>query len=1306
MEGVGRLPESMKFDGNLDENFKKFYQSFELYLVATEKDKKADTVKIALLLNTIGSEGIETYNTFRLTSTQKSSYEAVVNEFKKYCAPRKNRTYERFVFNSRNQQVDEPFDKFFGDLKKLIQSCEYADQEDTILVDRIILGTNDLKVQEKLLNIQNVTLETAVETCRNYEATKKQLQSVRNKEEATVDFVRRQKQHNKQKEERGKTSTEENSGKHFKCKKCDKVHGHRECAAFGKTCYKCGKMNHFSNVCKTKLKNVKDVTKDEESESEEDDLYVSSIVRVGELSKKTKSIWTEVIEVNGKALKFKIDTGSEVNIIPLVRYKSIAADGSQRIRRTRTLLQAYGGGKIKPIGKVKLRCKNTDRDEVLEFIVVDLDVKLILGLPSIQKLGYIKNINNIQINSDKEKFIQSNIDVFTGLGTFKDTCTITLKKNSEPVARPCRRVPLAVKSKLKSKLEQLEKQKIIAKVNGASEWVNPLVIIEKPNKTLRLCLDPQELNKCIEREFFEIPSSEEINSKLSGKQYFTVLDFVDGFYQVKLDSESSKFTVFSTPFGCYKFLRLPFGIKTAPEIFQKMNQKNFGDIDNVIIYFDDLLIAANSKEEHDKILHKVINRAREKGVKFNKEKVQYRKTEVKYMGHIFNREGMRIDKDRIRAIDELKPPTCKKELQRLLGLINYVRKFIPKLGEIASPICDLLRKDIEFQWLEAHDKALSTIKSEISKNTVLMNFDPTKQITIQTDASLNGIGCCLMQEGRPVAYASRGLNETEKKYAVIEKEMLSIVYATQRFHNYIYGRQIKVITDHKPNVFVLNKRICQVHSPRLQRLKLKLLKYDIKLEYLPGKYLYIADCLSRNYSNEVGKLDKDMNEIVHSVEKHLRMSENKKEEFRLHTKRDVILSDVCKYWMNGWKCKKYEGELKVFYQIRNDLHVYKDMIFYNDRVVVPKRLREKMLKLLHEGHFGINRTYDRAREILFWPGMSMDIKKMIQNCKVCERYRYANVKEPLIAHEIPKLPFQKIASDILEFGGKSYLVIVDYLTKWLEIILLKSKQSCDIIETFKKVFATHGIPDIVIADNMPYSSYECQRFAKEYDFEFQTSSPGYPKSNGLAERFVQTAKNILKKSEDVNGALMEYRNTPITSLKRSPAELLYQRKLKTKLPVVEKVNTKIKKFRDELQNRNKIVKKYYDRNAKPRDDFKNGDTIVYKRKKQWQPAVIVSKHKSPRSYLVNTGSNILRRNSNHLKKSVIKHETSNTEIDNELPETRINQDIYNNNNNTQSDANRDSIASDNEAKEETSKESVRPVRARKVPSKFNNYVLY
>ena len=1286
MEGTGRLPEPMKFDGNLCENFKRFCQNFELYLTATEKDTKPDKVKVAILLNTIGSEGVEIYNTFRFPEDKKEKYDSVLEEFKNYCAPRKNRKYERFVFNSRSQGGEESFDHFYGDLKKLIQSCEYETQEDTILIDRIILGTNDLKVQEKLLSIQNVTLENAVEICRNTEVTKRQLQNVRNKEEVTIDYIKKKRERFNVRNKEGKDRVPLENKIQFQCRKCGRSHEYKKCPAYGKVCHKCGKVNHFSRECRNvKVKDVKNILRNKISASEHED--IDSLLNVGTLTNKMDTIWNEVIEVNGESIKFKIDTGSEVNIMSLHTFKLIKSNEDQ-LQGTGTLLQAYGGTKIKPRGKTHIKCRNDSKSVILEFFIVNLNVEPILGLPSSRELGYVKYSDSIKSIHDKEKFIQASIDVFEGLGTCSDICKITLKKDSIPVAVPCRRVPLSVKSRLKTKLESLEKQKIIAKVDGASEWVNPLVIVEKTDKSLRLCIDPQELNKCIQREFFEIPTFEEIRSKLSGKQYFSVLDLKDGFYQVPLDSDSSKLTTFSTPFGCYKFLRLPFGIKSAPEFFQKTNYKNFGDIENVVIYFDDILIAASNIEEHDIILEKVINRAREKGVKFNKEKVQFRQTEVKYMGHIFDKNGMRIDGEKIKSITELKAPTCKKELQKLLGLVNYVRKFIPKLGEIERPICDLLKKDVEFQWMGVHDEALDRIKTEINKNITLMNFDPKKQITIQTDASQNGIGCCLMQEGKPIAFSSRGLNETEKNYAVIEKEMLSIVYATQKFHNYIYGMSIKVVTDHKPNISVLNKRISQVHSPRLQRLRLKLLKYDIKIEYLPGKYLHIADYLSRNYSSEIGEIDKEMNEVVHSVEKYLRMSEKRKEEFKFHTKKDDILSKVSDYCMKGWQCKKYEGELNVYYQLRDSIHVYNGIIFFNDRVIVPKALRERMLKYIHEGHFGTNRSCDRANGILFWPGMSTDIKRMIQNCKICERYKCANVKEPLILHEIPVLPFQKIASDILEYKGKSYLVVVDYLTKWLEIIVLKSKRSCDIIEEFKKIFATHGVPDIVIADNMPYSSYECQSFAKEYDFEFKTSSPKYPKSNGLAERFVQTAKNILNKSNDLNVALMEYRNTPITGLKRSPAELLYNRKLKTKLPTVEEVDPRMKDFKDRLQNKNKLAKHYYDRHAKKRADFKKGDHIVYRKNKQWQPALIIDKHKSPRSYLIDTGNNILRRNSSHIRESFVKNRLKDSYGEVWVPE--INNQTPNNNNDINGSV----------------EKYVRPVRSKRIPSKFKDYILY
>lgn len=1303
----GRLPEPMSCEGNLHENFKIFYQSFDTYLMATEKDTKPDKVKIALFLNLVGREGVEIYNILKIA--EKNKFDSVIAEFKKYCAPRTNKTYERFVFNNRNQGTEEPFDHFYGHIKKLIQSCEYDTQEDSILVDRIILGTNDPKVQEKLLSIQNLSLQRATETCRNAELTNKQLETVRNKEEASIDALKTRRKHEKTK---------------FVCRKCKGQHGFAECPAFGKKCFKCGKENHFSSACQMgksgkyqegQVKKVREVVR-KDLESSEDELYVHSLKMVHEATRKSQTVWTEIIRVHDKDINFKIDTGSEVNILPKNIFQNFCINNkSHMVKKCNTVLEAYGGAKLNSIGKINLQCVWSNKVFSVDFLIVDLNVKPIIGLPTCYTFGLVKkceDVDSVSLN-DKEIFIQKNNDVFEGLGTFSDVCKIQLKKHSKPVARNARRIPMVIKNKLREKLDKLENENIIARVNEASEWVNNLVIVEKPDNSLRLCLDPRDLNKCIEREYFEIPSLEEICSKLSGKKYFSVIDFKDGFYQVKLDDASSVLTTFATPFGCYKFLRLPFGLNIAPEYFQKANFKNFGDIENLIIYFDDLLIASDTLEEHDNTLKKVLERARERGVKFNKNKFQFRQTEVKYIGHIFNDKGMRIDDEKLKAINDLKPPSNKKELQRLLGLINYVRKFIPKLGEIADPLCQLLRKDIIYQWLGIHDKALETIKQELGKNLTLKHFDFEKEITIQTDASENGLGCCLMQNGRPVAYASRGLSDTEKSYAVIEKEMLGIVYACQKFHNFVYGRTIKIITDHKPNVSVMNKQITSVNSARLQRLRLRLLKYDVQVQYLPGKYLYIADYLSRNVSGEKIEQDDDMKEIVHSVEKYLRMSESRKEEFRKETVKDMVLSKVIEHCKNGWKKQKYEGELGVFYNIRHDLQVLDDLIFFNDRVVVPATLRKNMLKMLHEGHFGITRTRDRARGVLFWPGMSADVEREVQLCRTCEKYRYANIKEPLMSHDIPELPFQKIGGDIMEYGGRSYLIVADYLTKWLEIVPLKSKQSSDVIDAFKQIFATHGVPDKVVADNMPFNSYECKGFAKEFDFKFETSSPRYPRSNGLAERFVQTAKNIIRKSDDMWVALMEYRSTPITGLKRSPAELLFSRKLKTKLPVVEKQKIKIKEFKQSLESRNESYKEYYDRHTKLRQGFQDGDTIVYRDNNRWRPAIITAKHESPRSYLIDNGINILRRNSNHLRKSVIKHNLrENDDHDSNITELLNNDEVSR-------DKPRCSFNSDSpeprmtmtgspyvNSNEFGAQNSKRPTRTIKKPSKLSEYIVY
>ncbi|KYN20537.1 Uncharacterized protein K02A2.6 [Trachymyrmex cornetzi] len=265
---------------------------------------------------------------------------------------------------------------------------------------------------------------------------------------------------------------------------------------------------------------------------------------------------------------------------------------------------------------------------------------------------------------------------------------------------------------------------------------------------------------------------------------------------------------------------------------------------------------------------------------------------------------------------------------------------------------------------------------------------------------------------------------------------------------------------------------------------------------------------------------------------------------------------------------------------------------------------------------------------------------MISKCTICERYSNANTKEPLLSHKIPEVPFAKVASDILQFREENYLVLQDYYSKWLEIIKLKNKTGSEVIKKLKTVFATHGIPDILICDNRPYNSYEFKEFSKKWLFKIVTSSPNYPRSNGLAERAVQTAKKILEKTRQENIemeiALLEYRNMPIPGLDVSPAQIMFNRRVKTKVPVHVKllqpaVPQNVHKKLVENQVR---AKNYHDLHAKKREDFREGENVLVKTGKVWEPARIVSKHDTPRSYMIiNNKGNIVGRNSSHLKKT-------------------------------------------------------------------------
>ena len=479
-----------------------------------------------------------------------------------------------------------------------------------------------------------------------------------------------------------------------------------------------------------------------------------------------------------------------------------------------------------------------------------------------------------------------------------------MKDDAQPKIHPPRKVPLSLIPKLKETLARLEKTGVISKSDKPSDWVNSLVIVEKKDGSLRLCLDPKDLNKAIKREYFKPPSIETISSKLSGKKVFTVIDMTNCYWHKKLDEKSSELCTFNTPFGRYKFNRMPFGICSASDIAQKMVENHFGNIDGVLAVHDDITISGKNTEEHDIILRQVLNRATESNIKFNRSKIQLRVKEVTYLGGIVSADGFKPDPMKVKAITNMPRPENKQALQRLLGMVNYLSSFIPNLSEITAPLRALLKKDVRWVWYHEHDQSLEKLKKCLTSKPVLKFYDVNKPTTLQVDASQHGLGAYILQ----VAYASRSLTTAETHYAQIEKELLAIVFGCERFHCYTYGVTIDVQSDHKPLEQIMKKPLSQV-PPRIQRLFLRLQKYQLSVRYVPGKYLYIADTLSRAFLQEpddqsTSELHQDSEVMIHSLLSNLPVSDEKLIQLKEATSTDEILQILANTIKSGWPNNK------------------------------------------------------------------------------------------------------------------------------------------------------------------------------------------------------------------------------------------------------------------------------------------------------------------------------------------------------------------------------------------------------------------
>ena len=593
------------------------------------------------------------------------------------------------------------------------------------------------------------------------------------------------------------------------------------------------------------------------------------------------------------------------------------------------------------------------------------------------------------------------------------------------------------------------------------------------------------------------------------------------------------------------------------------------------------------------------------------------------------------------------------DTQRFLGMLTYLSQFIPQLADKAHTLRSLIKKDIPWTWDATYQDSFDTLKREISEDACLRYYDRNDDINLEVDASQKGLGCALIQKGKPVAFGSKTLTDCQSRYSNIEREMLAVVYGIQRYHTYLYARPFTVITDHKPLVNITAKPI-HTAPPRLQSMLMLIQGYRFTVKYRPGEQMILADSLSRSPNpHNKEEIDFDLRvdgvkmEIDHRPIELINFPPYKQDLLREETIKDPVLNALKEVIHTGWpdSINLLPTDLRPYWSFRETLAIEAGIIFKGRQVIIPKSMQEDILEQLHQGHQGIEKTRKLARDTVYWININRQIDLLCKACEACQQLQQTNMREPLITHKIPAKPWQYISSDMFECEGKSFLITVDRYSKYPLVDVMTRTTSYEVAEKIKFYCSLFGRPDEIMTDNGPqYSGQAFKQFTKDWNISHVTSSPNYARSNGFIERHVKHIKPIIKKTikckQDIQQALLIIRATPIDSKVPSPAELLFGRPIATQLPHHEDISTD--ENREWLQKQNHNMKEYHDQTSRKSElpPMHQGQQvrILDKVQKTWCPGTILEKcADEPRSYVVETPNGTkLRRNRSHLRELVTK----------------------------------------------------------------------
>ena len=611
-----------------------------------------------------------------------------------------------------------------------------------------------------------------------------------------------------------------------------------------------------------------------------------------------------------------------------------------------------------------------------------------------------------------------------------------------------------------------------------SPWASGVLLIKKPDDSYRWVVDLRNVNKVTKADSYPLPKVSDILDQLRDARYISSIDLTSAYFQIPLEKSSREKTAFIVPRkGLFQFKRMPQGLHTSPATWQRFIDRVLGEDlkPYVFVYLDDIIIVSQTFEDHLILLEKVLSRLESAGLTINLEKSKFCRQELKYLGYVVNERGLHVDPEKVRAISEYKRPKNRKHIRRFIGMASWYRRFVPNFSSIMAPLHALTSAKAKFNWSPECDAAFETIKEKLISAPVLTCPDFSKTFDLYCDASGVGLGAILSQEGKVIAYASRTLSDTERKYFPTELECLAVLWAIEKFRGYLEGYKFNVITDHASLVWLNNLKD---PSGRLGRWAVRLQQFDFSIIHRKGKEHQAPDALSRNpLPNEGDSVD-----LIDIVDLDLISVDNDCQDNWYNSLKENILLNPAKY--PSWKV---EG---------NQILKLVSIGFRKPRwtKVIPKNLRKQVLEECHDshlaGHFGIHKTYHRVRQSYYWPRMRFDVKQHVNSCGVCTQFKIPQVKPAGLMGEEKKItaPFQVISTDLMgpfprSSNGYEYLAVVtDLFSKYVWMRPLRAAKAPQMkSHLLEDVFLKFGVPGTLICDNgSQYKSNLIKEFCAEY----------------------------------------------------------------------------------------------------------------------------------------------------------------------------------------------------------------------------------